>query len=248
MPQSYQSIDPIEIYKKEAREGNGASAFTLGECYEYGSPVEKNMDLAVYWYSVAAKLGEERARISLERLSFNGFVAEKKEVQELGEKDAAEVESVAIEAAPDSVEARRAFKYAKRMAGTGDADYEYSLGNYYMDGYGVKADSKKAAKMFKKAAKQGLENAQYSLAKCYETGNGMKQNLSKAFKWYKKAAAAGVTEAESKCGIFLAAGTGTKKNVKQACVWLSKAAEKGNAEAAEMLRVIYSEKYAESTK
>ncbi len=249
MPTVNSPFETFEIYKKEALAGNAESAFVVGECYEYGSPVERNINEAIHWYRIARDLGDRRAKTSLERLAWEGYsVDPKADAGSSGENNQAARDTIE-EGAPMEVDQRgdrKLFVNAKRLAKIGDADNEYLLGIYYMQGSGVKQNEKKGVKWLKKAAKQGVEEAEYQVGICYESGKGVRQNDKKAFKWFKKAALKGFVDAEAKYGIYLAEGKGVKKNPKLAEVWLSKAAGNGNAEAGEALRVLSSAKYADS--
>ncbi len=255
MAQLNTPMDTIELYKKEALAGDAGAAFTVGECYEYGSPVEKNISEALHWYKIASNLGDSRAKTSIERLSWEGYVSSDADenAPAPAESGAADTRSLAPEQGkqkqPDETDPRKKHRdavSAKRLARIGDAENQYLFGVYLLEGYGVKVNEKKGVKWLKKAARQGMEEAQYRLGLCLEAGLGIRQNEKAAFKWFKKAALGGLTEAEAKFGIYLAEGRGVKKNEKLAETWLSRAAGKENLEAAEALRKLNTAKYAAS--
>ena len=69
-----------------------------------------------------------------------------------------------------------------------DADSQYELGNYYLDGICVNKDYKKALAWFKKAAKQDNSKAQLKYGLMHYWGYGVEQDSEKAFSWIMKSA------------------------------------------------------------
>jgi len=112
-------------------------------------------------------------------------------------------------------------KALEKSAKAGDVEAQFTVGNAYLTGDGVKQNLKKATQWLFKAAQAGqadaikalctyysdaLEqvaaagnaDAQFALANFYETGNGVAQNNETAIKWYGKAAVQGSQEAKPK--------------------------------------------------
>lgn len=112
-------------------------------------------------------------------------------------------------------------KALEKSAKAGDVEAQFTVGNAYLTGDGVKQNLKKATQWLFKAAQAGqadaikalctyysdaLEqvaaagnaDAQFALANFYETGNGVAQNQAKALELYGSAAAQGNAEAKSK--------------------------------------------------
>ena len=109
----------------------------------------------------------------------------------------------------------------EKSAKAGDVEAQFTVGNAYLTGDGVKQNLKKATQWLFKAAQAGqadaikalctyysdaLEqvaaagnaDAQFALANFYETGNGVAQNQAKALELYGSAAAQGIAEAKPK--------------------------------------------------
>ena len=112
-------------------------------------------------------------------------------------------------------------KDLEKAAKNGDVEAQFTVGNAYLTGDGVKQNLKKATQWLFMAAQAGqadaiktlctyysdaLEqvaaagnaDAQFALANFYETGNGVAQNQAKALELYGSAAAQGIAEAKPK--------------------------------------------------
>lgn len=112
-------------------------------------------------------------------------------------------------------------KALEKSAKAGDVEAQFTVGNAYLTGDGVKQNLKKATQWLFMAAQAGqadaiktlctyysdaLEqvaaagnaDAQFALANFYETGNGVAQNQARALELYGSAAAQGIAEAKPK--------------------------------------------------
>lgn len=59
-----------EWYLKAANHGNAAAQDTLGRFYEFGDGVEKNLEVSMHWYKMAAKQNYFGAYENYKRISF----------------------------------------------------------------------------------------------------------------------------------------------------------------------------------
>ncbi len=79
-----------------------------------------------------------------------------------------------------------------RLAKTGDAVAQFTLGNLYREGKeGVPRDYAKALDFFLAAAAQGHAGAQFNLGAIYGNGVGVPRDDAKAMEWIRKAADGG---------------------------------------------------------
>lgn len=76
----------------------------------------------------------------------------------------------------------------RQQADRGDAEAQNSLGDFYLNGWGVTKDAAEAMKWFSKAADQKYADAQFNIGGMYEDGTGVKQDAVQAYKWYSLAA------------------------------------------------------------
>lgn len=149
--------------------------FVLGALYLNGWGVEKNVNLALDNYKMAAAYGDEGAMNQI------GFIY-------MGNDD--------FEENPE-----QAFYWFNEAAKKGDDVGMNNLGCCYKNGFGVEEDVEKAAEWFKKSADLGYVDAMIELGDYYQ---GVLVDHKKAKMWYLKAAELGNAEAQNKLGVFYA--------------------------------------------
>ncbi|GBB92301.1 hypothetical protein RclHR1_00020004 [Rhizophagus clarus] len=192
----------IENIKESAeKRESGCAQNYLGELYELGRDVNKDLKQAVYWYRKAAENGCTVAEYNLGKCYENGNGVEKDE--------------------------RKAFEYYRKSA---DHEYSHAVlqvGYCYSKGIGTEVNKTKAFESYKKAADQGNKVAQYNLGVCYQDGKGVEKDKVKAFEYYKKSADQGHLHAQSQLGNCYLNGFGTEVDKKKAFE-LFKSTEKEN--------------------
>jgi serine/threonine protein kinase len=67
----------LEYTIQHAKEGDAECQFMLGKIYEYGYCFSKNMQSALYWYSLSAQKGFDFAKIRLSQLHQQGIKVDK---------------------------------------------------------------------------------------------------------------------------------------------------------------------------
>lgn len=210
----------------------------LGALYLNGWGVERNIELALENYKMAAALGDEGA---MNQIGFIFFGND------------------AIDANPE-----QAFYWFNEAAQKGSDVGMNNLAYCYQHGIGVKQDEEIAAEWYKKAAELGYVDAMYELGAYYQN---VLIDSDKAKMWYQKAAELGHAEAINCLGVLYADkenkfeeaikcyekaielgqpnayrnlalcyrdGTGVKQNLKKANALLAKAAELGVEDADEI--------------
>ncbi len=132
-----------------------------------GWGTNKNVPLALDYYTTAARNGVVSAQLSLGRAYSIG--------QDI------------------PVDYNLAFKWMKAAADTGSPQGLYYLAQMYEFGQGVEQDEKLSREYYQQAAQLGEPRAQYALGRLYQySSHG---NIDYAAKWYHKAAAQGNTDA-----------------------------------------------------
>jgi TPR repeat protein len=164
---------------------------------------------------------------------------------------------------------KEAAKWITKSAEQGDAKAQYSLGVYYLSGFGVEKDEKEAVKWLTKSAEQGnaharkvLEEnsgraeaysaeivrraqagdaeAQFLVGNGYYYGShGLTINYKEAVKWLAKSAEQGCTKARLTLGVCYYDGKGVAKNEKEALKCWIKAADEGDVRAQVELGLLY---------
>jgi TPR repeat protein len=204
----------LEWIQKSANQGFVPAQNRLGNFYEYGDNVTKDLKLAFNWYQKAANQGDVYGQITLAGMYQYGQGVTK--------------------------DLKRAFKWYQKAAKQGDAIAQYNLGWKYAMGDGVSEDLQLAFSWYQKAAKQGEPRAQIATGSMYKSGDGVTKNLKLGFSWFQKAANSGNSYAQAYLGNEYQEGIVVKKDLKQAVEWYQKAAEQGNAAGQSSLGYMYS--------
>ena len=172
----------------------------LALCYEQGTGVEKNLELAFKWYRKSAELESPYAMYCIglcymngEGVGLNQEEAVKwfyKAAPEDGTGFSVAYDALGIcfrDAKGVSQDYNKSFFYFKLGSENGLASSQSFLGDCYRKGYGTSQDKKMAAYWYEKSAEQGNVNSQNNISVCYYTGAGVEQNIIKAYKWLKLA-------------------------------------------------------------
>jgi TPR repeat protein len=145
----------IPLLQKLAAAGYIKAQNTLANCYEYGKGVHQDFEKAVMWYRKAAEQGDNDAQKVIVTLLNQG-----------------ETDFETAKALLDKGATAKAIPLLQKLAATGYAKAQNTLGIYYANGKGVRQDQAMAVEWFRKAAEQGNVKAQYNLGNCYTNGNG----------------------------------------------------------------------------
>ncbi len=113
----------------------------------------------------------------------------------------------------------------------GDADAQYTLGRYNLDGTLGKTNAEEAVKWFLKAAEKDHMLSQYMLSLCYFRGMGVKEDHSEGAKWCRKSADRHYTLACYFLGNCYFRGDGVKTNLVEGLKLVREAADQGMPEA-----------------
>ena len=123
----YQSISECKL---KATSGSIEAQYTLGECYEKGNGVDKNIIEAAYWYRRAAKQKCQKARKNLQRLV---------------------TEYPSLHCSDDPI---CLADYIISSIFTNNPIYQYRVGEFYEHGVDVEKNIVEAFEWYRKAAKQ----------------------------------------------------------------------------------------------
>lgn len=130
-------------------------------------------------------------------------------------------------------------EFLKEKAQAGESAAQYSLGEMYWDGVGVRKDYVEAAKWYRKAAEQGYIEAQRMLGLMYDLDIGVAEDGVEAAKWYRMAAEQGDADAQFNLGRMYYQGDGVPKDDLEAVKWMRAVAEQGYAGARWFIGVMY---------
>ncbi len=194
--------------RSNAEEGDAKSQYDLGMAYGNGElpGIERNLALAIQWFSRAAEQGYAPAEFSMGYSYEHGMGVPK--------------------------DRNQAATWYGKAAEHGSATSMYRLGRLLSDGESDPADDiPKANRLLLEAANAGLADAQNSIGIHYQFGIGFAQNYPLAADWYRKAASQGHSWAQNNLGILAENGLGMPKDHAAAARWYELAAEQGLSQA-----------------
>jgi TPR repeat protein len=129
-------------------------------------------------------------------------------------------------------EIKKAIKIWRPLAEQGDVAAQIQLGDMYLRGIGVKADSKEALKWYHSAALQGNSVAEYNLGNLYSSPRpGMEANLDESIKWYRKSAEHGNANGQFSLATKYFRGEGLSQDNVMSYAWLEVANRNGHHSA-----------------
>jgi TPR repeat protein len=162
--------DAMIWYQRAADGGDAEAMFAIGELYEQGKGVKKDLVTATKWYG-KARTEAEQGRASAE--------------YELGWR-------YEFGLPPLKQNPVEALKWLDQSAEQGYPDAQTALGEIYVNGWdGQQQDFKRAIEWLEKSAAQGNLRAHYDIGTMYEKGWGVAKDSAEADKRHKAALDAG---------------------------------------------------------
>jgi len=155
----------LEQLRLLAEQGDPEAQYRLGELYEDGEIVERDLIKAVESYQEAAVQGHAGAQYALGHMYRLG----------IGVKQ----------------DKAAAIAWYRKAALQGDEWSQLALGDQYRIGLAVPRDLEQSTKWYRRAAEQGNIFAQYELGNAHRYGNGVAPDLAQAKMWYRRSAEAG---------------------------------------------------------
>lgn len=201
---------------RDEDERKADAAFELGMRYKDGDGVEANVEVALEYFKIAGQLGHVHAQMAVA-----GY----------------------YNAMNDCAEAK---KWLDMAAELGNAEAMFTLGVYYMEGYGCDQDVNESAKYMYRAARRRHPEAQYAYGDMLSQGWGVEQDEVKAIKWFSDAAQNGVVEAMYRLGEIYEQGLGTPVDLDAAQKWYEAACTKGHRMATQKLVMVQLKKQEEA--
>jgi TPR repeat protein len=232
--------DPIKGNLKEAMklnflaamQGDDNGANSLGNMYQMGWGVKKDLAKAYVWFSQIRRWKDDRVahisgKLTLEKRKLAEEEAEKLRAEISANREAAEL---GVVYQPDEKKLKQLFRtfnpvtFADLLepANEGDPDAQFKLGRKYDTGDGAIKDPVAAEIWIRKAAVQGHPGAQSQLAIRYSNGDPpLKKDLKESKKWHYLAAMQGNENSADALGLVYFYGIGVPKNPIKAFAWYS---------------------------
>lgn len=195
----------VQLWEDSSMLGNAKALYNLGMCYETGNGVEKDLQQAVKYYTLASEANHPQAIYNLGLVYLEGSGGVPKD-ERLG------------------------LEMLHKASDQGLLEAQRYLGVFYTNE--AQENWERAVYYFKLAAKQKDRESQYYLGLCYEEGCGVQENTCIAANYYKLAAEQGHEEAQYRLALFHLHGLGgLPVNTRNGIELLQAAAEQGHIQA-----------------
>ena len=210
---SHLDNDKSLSFLQMAADNNQPNAqFELGCLYEKGTIFKQNIELAIYYFSLASNQNHADAQMNLGSIYYKMNNIEK------------------------------SLKYYTLSASNGNFTAQYNLGIWFYEGKIVKKNVEKAIKYFTDSAKQGFFLSQYNLARIYQDDPNVITDIPKSLYYYKLAAdpkKGNYAKAQFNLGKIYIEGKITKQDIKLAIYYYELAANQHHEHALNQLANLY---------
>mmetsp|Transcript_25080 Transcript_25080/g.78663 ORF Transcript_25080/g.78663 Transcript_25080/m.78663 type:complete len:1355 (-) Transcript_25080:128-4192(-) len=235
--------------QKAAAQGHAGACNVLGQCYEEGRGVPRDVGRAMVEYKRAAdrgfasgcyNLGFLKCRAAIDSASVVKQGEEAKGPAAAG-ADTLHLSDTAhlLRAAKDRV--NEGVEYLKTASDLGVMEAGYQLGQLYASGLGLGLLAKNdelALEFYLEAAELGHAVSLVKAADRIFSGVGQLPDPHRASELYFRAAQAGDAEAMNNLGIMHEEGNGVAQSLETARMWYEEATRAGSAEAPRNLRFL----------
>jgi len=222
----------------------------LGWYYQRGVGLERDTDLAIKWYSLAAERGDPLAYTNLATIYEGRQKGDPQDLAkaydlhikaiELGSTDGLRHLTWLIRHDKGSREDRsRGFDVVLQEAKKGIPVAQLYAGKMLLEGKGTARNVEEAVQWFLKSANAGIDDAQLELAACYAHGTGVPQDLALALYWRTAAANQRNAFAQYLVSLAYAHGEGVVVDDGLALRWLRSAAANNDYHAQYALGLRY---------
>lgn len=243
----------LEYMRAAADMGLIGAIQDLGNRYQYGDGVVKNLTESLKWFKKGSSLGDSISSFLVSYAYIKGHGVEKDEKESfLWSIKAAEqghVSSMVLVADGYlygymiNKDIIKAIKYLKDVVLVGDKEEKINaakkLGWIYKKGDNIDVNMQEAARWFEVSAELGDAESQNNLGLFYHNGQGVRKDIKVALYWYRMAANQGYGFAQNNLGIMYERGDGVDVDYKEAVYWFEKAADNGVYLAMRNLGLIY---------
>ncbi len=224
---------------KKAKKGDKENQLKLGMLFFEGTKaIKKDEGKAFHWTSLSAEQNFPLGQLYLAQCYTEGIgvdIDHEKSLFFLIKSADQGLEAAQFKAAMRFAESEKfelAAKYFYMSAGNGNLESSRILGQFFLQGKGVKYDVSEAIKYLGRAAEHGELEAKLMLANLYSGENGhMQLNHAKMIQFLWEAASEDLPEAQTKLGECFEDGFGLAKDTQMAVKWYKKAADQNNVKA-----------------
>ncbi|MDG1287751.1 MAG: tetratricopeptide repeat protein [Rickettsiales bacterium] len=228
-------------YRVAASKGNPDAIIRQARMYWAGERVVMDRVRARSLYQQAASLGSEKALPELAEREIRVQMQAEQRAMKLVEQERKRTDKKQARLARDRLAMRKkvgGITFWKPLADSGDTEAMLRVGEAYIQGNGVEANTATGIEWMHKSAARSNGEAMYALAQIHSTGLGVPMDLTKAYEWYEKSANAGYAAGQYQLGLGYARGIGVDKDAEKARNWLNKANKNGYSRATAILNTL----------
>ncbi len=219
----------LRLWMRAARVGDVESRFLVGDMYDRGEGVFRNLVEAAAWYRRAAEAGHANAQFRFGRILLHGASAHLSEKWRKTARNQNAAAAVAHALLPQGTQLEadpeKAIVYLALADQAGVTEASALLGTFYIDGHFVGQDYRKALTYFETAAAAEVAPGQFGLGDIFYRGLGVEADFAKAADWYEKAARQGHVRANIALATLHSTGKGRKLDQSKAAIYFAKAAD-----------------------
>ena len=238
--------ESLEVITELAESGVPASQNTLGCMYRDGTSVERNLELAIYWFEEAVKRDNDEAKINLADMIVSGVKTDDREraldlymsAAQKGNRDARAKLSRLLTKEKADV-GKELIDDFKKLLLTENPQLYYEYGDLLMKTAWNNEDRTEALEWFQRSADGGNVNAMYQISIMYRDGKGPKRDNTKHLEWLKKAAENGHTQSQLMLGNMYRDGVKVESDESEAFKWYRMAAENNNPDTIYQVAMMY---------
>ena len=238
--------ESLEVITELAESGVPASQNTLGCMYRDGSNIEKNSELAVYWFEEAVKRDSDEAKVNLADMIISGVKTDDREraldlymsAARKGNRDARAKLSRLLTKEKSDIGKEMADDF-KKLLESESPQLCFEYGDLLMKTAWNNEDKTEALDWFQRSADGGNVNAMYQISLMYRDGNGPNRDNTKHLEWLKKAAENGHAQSQLMLGNMYRDGIKVESDEFEAFRWYKMAAENNNPDAIYQVAVMY---------
>lgn len=229
----------VRMMQKSADLNYPPAQYCMGQIYESGMGVDRDMVKAAQWYRRAAFNGHADA---ICKMGFVRLMSDSQALQletprwwmtgaDLGHSECMVYLGLWYndDTGPDFDQQEAVKWYRKAIATDNNAMATHYLGLAYLNGTGVTKDISEAVRLISDAAEREYAEAQNLLGCIYYTGvDTLPGDLSKAVEWWRRGAENGNSSATNNIGSCYYQGTGVNVDYAEAFRYFQLAAEAGD--------------------
>lgn len=220
--------EAIVWFRRSAQLGYPTALYQLGELFEQGRGLPKNMDSALQWYLKAALEGYQPAERKIMEYT-------QQQWGKASQREGIHYAEILFILKQYSV----AKQWYEKLSENGDGEAMCRLGDLYSLGLGFSVDVKKGMEWYRKSADLGNPRGMFNMAAILDKAEPTPENKAAALRYYMASAQAGYASSMVNLGRKYEKGEQVEQSDQKAMDWYVKAAQAGHEQGMYNVAVFY---------